>query len=528
MTKFETVGRKAEQAERWGERRWRWLAGGLSLMHLACALVLAERKLLWNDELYTYYIATQPTLHDLRQALLTGAEQIPWTFHLMTRAVLELVGMGPISIRTPQILGFLVMMWSLRGFVARGTSSFYGLIAMAFPLLTDAYRYAYEARPYGVMLGLAGLALISWQAAARGESRRLSLVMLTLSLAASLATHYYAILIFFALGTGELVRTWTQKRVDPAVWGAFTLAGIIPLLAFSEFMVQAANYSTAFWAQLHPSGVPSFYREMLAPASFPIAATLFVGLLYSTYAPHVATGGDRKLVPAHEVAAAIAFAALPLVAYVIALLVTKAFLSRYCVAAVIGLSVLPALGLYCLPRGRALMGVTFLAAVCCWFPLQQYRTLKALADQASSRFASIALLEKRASGGLPIVASEPHVFMSLAHYAPPMIRARLIYLSDPEASLRHLGHNSVDRGMLDLVGPWFHLPVEEFDSYVRANTRFWMYGNLGWLTWLGDELQDDGARIELKAMNGAELLFFVTLPHAGSSAGAGRKSNAGD
>jgi hypothetical protein len=386
---------------------------------------------------------------------------------------------------------------------------------------------AYEARPYGVMLGLAGLALVSWQTATRGESRRLSLVMLTLSLAASLATHYYAVLIFLALGTGELVRTWTQRRLDPAVWGAFTLAGIIPLLAFRDFIVQAANYSTAFWAQLRPSGVPNFYLGMLAPASFPIGVTLFGGLLYSTYAlPHVPTAGDRRSIPAHEVAAAIAFAALPLVAYAIAVLLTKAFVSRYCVAAMIGLSVLPAYGLYYLPRGRALMGVTFLAAACAWFALHQYRALEGLADQASSRFASIALLDNKASGGLPIVASEPHIFMSLAYYAPPGIKNRLIYLSDPDASLRHLGHNSVDRGMLDLVGPWFHLPIEKFDSYVLRNTRFWMYGNLGWLTWLDNELQDDGARLELKARNGDELLFLVTLPDTGS-AGAGRKANAG-
>jgi hypothetical protein len=65
------------------------------------------------------------------------------------------------------------------------------------------------------------------------------------------------------------------------------------------------------------------------------------------------------------------------------------------------------------------------------------------------------------------------------------------------------------------------------DSYVRANPRFWMYGNLGWLTWLRDELQDDGARMELKGMNGDELLFFVTLPPVDST-GARRKNDGGD
>jgi hypothetical protein len=45
---------------------------------------------------------------------------------------------------------------------------------MLFPLITNAYPYAYEARPYGLLLGFCGLSLLCWQSAAEGQSRLLS------------------------------------------------------------------------------------------------------------------------------------------------------------------------------------------------------------------------------------------------------------------------------------------------------------------------------------------------------------------
>ncbi len=123
--------------------------------------------------------------------------------------------------------------------------------------------------------------------------------------------------------------------------------------------------------------------------------------------------------------------------------------------------------------------------------------------------AAVKLLQSESEGGLPIVASDPHTFIQLAHYAPPEISSRLVYLADPQASLRRLGHNSVERGMVDLLKPWFKLNVTDYQSYVASRPRFLVYGNLGFLSWIMPELKEDGMRIELRGRSDNNFLFSV-------------------
>src|SRR6516225_11371469 len=67
---------------------------------LAGTLVIAARRPLWSDELYTYYIATLPSFSDIWSALVTGHEQVP------------------AGIRLPALLGCLVMSLALFKFVS--------------------------------------------------------------------------------------------------------------------------------------------------------------------------------------------------------------------------------------------------------------------------------------------------------------------------------------------------------------------------------------------------------------------------
>ena len=53
------------------ERKAVIIAGGLSIVYWAVKCALAARKLMWNDELYTYYIAHLPTMGDVWAALMS-------------------------------------------------------------------------------------------------------------------------------------------------------------------------------------------------------------------------------------------------------------------------------------------------------------------------------------------------------------------------------------------------------------------------------------------------------------------------
>src|SRR5262249_12067344 len=147
--------------------------------------------------------------------------------------------------------GFWIFCLCLFRFVSLRSNALPGFIAMAVPLLTGAYSYAYEARAYGIVLGCCGLSLISWQEAApRTSGRFWPLLGLSTSLAVALATHSFAFLIFIPLAIGELTRFARTRRVDapllfclcaPAVTGFITLPLLQAVKRFGGGVTWAAS-----------------------------------------------------------------------------------------------------------------------------------------------------------------------------------------------------------------------------------------------------------------------------------------------
>lgn len=479
---------------------------------------------MWNDELFTFYTSRLASISDIWSALLTGADQIPPFFHLLTRTSFSLFGINHLSVRLPEILGFWIMSLCLFHFVSKRSSALYGFAAMLFPLATAAYDYAYEARPYGLLLGLSALSLVCWQSAAEGRRRKLSLIVLTVSLAAALSSHYYAVLIFFPLAVGEVVRSLARRRVDLAVWMAFGLA-TSSLLVFLPLIESSKSYSAHFWSPPRWISVPGFYYFLLGPAVLPLAAALIVSVLpppsdvnHSIRRNH----GTSFMIPLHEIAAVFGFVAIPVVALIVAELVTGAFTYRYALPAVIGFSILFAFAARTMMNGRSIVGATFVISLCVGFVFVAVRNFQSLNATSLNQIKTYEFLRSNGESKLPIVASDLHTFMLLAYYAPRDISSRLVYLADPQASLRYLGHTVVDQGILDLK-PWFRLNVEQYRPYVASQQRFLLYtrvrGDRSWvgcfwgmpwdLNWLLYELERDNMQIELRARNQDDLLFLV-------------------
>jgi len=131
----------------------------ISILYFAVTLGLAHVKPLWNDELFTYYIARRPGMRGVWDALLTGAEQLPPLFYAITKASAGIFGYTHTGLRLPEILGFWLMSASLYAIARRFASAPYAILAAVFPLITGAFDYAYEARTYGLVLGFCGVAL---------------------------------------------------------------------------------------------------------------------------------------------------------------------------------------------------------------------------------------------------------------------------------------------------------------------------------------------------------------------------------
>lgn len=493
------------------DRRKLWFLIGFSLIYLMSTLVLASRKLLWNDELFTFYISRLPSVPAIWSALMTGADQISPFFYLITRGSFFLLGVNHVSVRLPEIVGVWIMILCLFRFVSKRSSALDGFVAMLFPLVTTAYDYAYEARPYGLVLGFCGLALVCWQSAADGYNRKISLIGLAMSCAAALSSHYYGVLIFFPLLVGEVVRSISARRLDFPIWVAFGFA-LLPLFVFMPLIEQARTYSVNFWAQPHWGSIPEFYYFLLIPALAPIVAVLMLAAGYSMTSSSGVAKYHQGLPPKlllHEVAAAFGFIAIPFVAVALALLVTGAFTYRYALPAVIGFSILLPFATARLLDGRAVSAVALMIALSGGFMMLNARSFQAATSVSLDQSKAYSFLGSNGEANLPIVISDAHTFMMLTYYAPRDIGSRLVYLVDPESALRHLGHTTVDRGLLDLksvVG----LNIEKYQDYIASRERFLVYGPIRHPNWLLFELTAPDRLVELKGRNGDSLLFLVS------------------
>ena len=509
---LERLDHLAEVIKEQCEIRKLWLLCGFSVVYWISTCLLALRKLIWNDELFTLYTSRLPKISDIWASLLTGADQISPLFPLITRASFSLFGVNSLSVRLPEVLGFWVMSLCLFHFVCKRSSALHGCAAMLLPLVTAAYEYAYEARPYGVVLGFSGLSLVFWQSAADGHYRKISLIGLALALAAAVSAHYYAILLFVPLALGELACSISRRRLHLGVWVAFGSA-LLPLLLFLPLLESAAGYSGAFWARPNWRSLPEFYYFLLTPALLPLVSVLLFSAIYAV--PDVAgdnlrTGEPRRTPPFYEIIAAFGFVGIPVVAVVLGIFVTHAFTYRYALPAVAGFGILFAFAAYGMLHGRAIIGVLLVIALCGGFMMLVVHRLGNMTAAAQELAETYRFLQSPNETTLPIVAADLHTFMRLKYYAPQGVGSRLVYLADPKASLKYLGYDTVDRGILDLE-PWFRLNVREYGPYVMSQRRFFVYGQPGFLNWLFYELPKANVRIELKARNGDNLLFLVSV-----------------
>jgi len=169
--------------------------------------------------------------------------------------------------RLPSIVAFWIMSLCLYAFLRRRLPFSFAIAGMLFPLLTSAARFSYEARPYGLVLGLAGVALVCWQAAADGRKRPVALPGLAASLAAALCCHPLAVTLALPFLAGEVTRSIQRRRLDVLMWCAFAAA--TPPLWILWKLKSAAHAASFAQNVVHPLYTAGLtYFLILLPRSF--------------------------------------------------------------------------------------------------------------------------------------------------------------------------------------------------------------------------------------------------------------------
>jgi hypothetical protein len=483
-----------------------WLIASFSVIFLSLALLNAAWKPLWSDELFTFHIANLPTLDGTIGALSDGTDTLPPLFYVVTRASMRVFGANEIAVRLPAIFGFWLMCFCLF-FIARKWSTPWGsAVAMLFPCITGAYEYAFEARPYGMVLGFSSLAFLCWQRA--GERPRwLFIAGLGASLAVAVTNHYYAVLLWGAISIGELTRTWLRKRIDWAIWAALG-AGALPLVFCLPFIRASKEYVATFWAKPDLAQVYLTYRILLMPALWGICG-LFI--LVACFRPAEA----RKLYSTvlDQLAAAGTFAVFPVVGVLLGMLVTGIYTPRYTLTSVIGLAFLASylvnqsVRRNYLPLAAFVMFGAFLMQAALIMALHGQEHGWALSPGLSGD--QRAILRSLPGGNEPIAVASPHMFLELAQYAPPGVASRLHYLVNRKHAVEFTRTDSADLNLSRLTR-WVPVRAVNYDEFIRSHPNFLVWDDSeAQPAWTVQKLTSDGAELDLRARANNNLLFEV-------------------
>lgn len=306
----------------------RWsLAGALLLAayFLVTSIYISCHRLFWYDEIFTTLTTRMPDWQTIWRAL-ADSDPLPFGYFVVARVFDKLFGPSEIGIRLPSALAMVAGMLLTYDGVRRVTDRLHGLIAMA--VLTCSYLtyYGYEGRSYGLYFLFAAAALWVWIG-------KRSAILLAAVFFFGVTIHYYLVLCLVPLAAEEAYnwRPWRRPsaRIIGGVLGA--LAGLAVLLP--QILAARRVWGADFWAA--PSGrhVPFVFTGFFPAGLFLLAmATLWVVL------------NDRsETVAVRPVLAAERTGwfslAIPVAGYVLAKLITHAYVDRYLIGLLPGVAV---------------------------------------------------------------------------------------------------------------------------------------------------------------------------------------------
>lgn len=450
MSKVTTEGSRVR-----GRDNARFGALLIVLLTAVIAIAWSHVKLLSQDEIFVLQTDSVSSVRELIHIQRHYPISLdPLVFHLLAHGCTKLFGPTALALRLPSIAGFLLMQVCIFFATRRIAGSRAALIAMAFPAMTASLFYAPEARPYGLLLGFYALALVAWQSATRGgKNRTRSLIVLALSVALTLNTHYFGILILIPLCLAEVARTFQRRRLDVPVIAAIVvgIAGIVFALPFQKAAGEfRKHYYNAGAISLR--AITQAYRSLFVNyTTQPMAIQRLEAILLVVLAIALIVLSVRRLrtltVPRPELVFLLALAALPLFGVLLAIFVTHSIEVRYVLSAMIAIAIFFAIAVE--PWLDAWLSSTALVALLV-FGILLAGALRIRDEQAKTK-EQFALLEFPAALKAQLLAlPDSHLYIQdmghfevASYYEPDQeIRSRIALLYSHEDELRYDLHDT--------------------------------------------------------------------------------------
>lgn len=492
----------------------KWLLAAVIIYAAVRGLCEAAIKPLWFDELCTWVIVRQGSFSAMWRALARGVDGQPPTYYLIERLASLLTKNEHVSFRIPSILGFSCVIFCLYSFIRKKSGDTVALACVMIPLFTVLFDlYSVEARPYSLMLASISIALVCYQHAP--SVRWMILLGLSFALAESL--HYYSVISLIPFVAAEAVFAISWRRIRWSVWLAFSCA-LLPLFFFWPLLSQFRDYYSAhFWAKPTLEVAESSYGYFLNTNSAWGLILLAAALLavMGTLLVRRKEGARPRADLSNEAVLIVGFLALPLIGFVIIQFAHGGLTPRYVIPTVIGF---PLAAAYVLPRvKRNSFGLLALLIVFSVFAIQEKRFWSSYNPHFISPADSVeALVASAGHSDLPVVISEPHIFLQMAHYASPEWNQRFVFLVDPPQALLYTGNNSDDLTM-QRMRDFIPLRVYDFDKFAVDQTSFLLYSSNAGLNpdWWGARLFRSGYLFKMVAQGDFyHRVFLVTKKNA--------------
>jgi len=474
-----------------------WLAA-----FLAAVIPFATRPL-WFDELFTYYEATAPDLHQA-YARLIHTEANPPLEYLLVRGSIALFGDSPLAVRIPSVAGFLCASLVLFAVVRKRLGTVYGLTAVGFLWSTGFVYYAAEARSYALLLAFFSIAMACWLKAVGKGKMSWAHGGLSASLAGMLLSHCFAGASIGAFILGQVVHDVRARRADRWSW----IALMLPLPAVALYLPLIRNVKSIIF----PPAFQASWRSLADAYWTPFGPVLVLLLIVLLFLPRQPGGVTIRELATPDEMAFVAGTLLVHVPIVLALMRAKvAFWPRYGIVSALGVSLLLTF-LIAYKSNRApwagvLAAVLLLGNFCA-----VHHILGEKPERLSTAYREIL-------PDLPFVAASGLTFMEMDHREPAGFVSRLHYLTDREAATRY-AHATIFE-TFPVLRQWLPIraTVEPYREFVVRHGCFLVIATPGYPEdWLLDKLKDDGAELRLleREVTGYKDrdLFLVSLKGA--------------
>ena len=459
------------------------------------------------DELLEISAANAPTSNQVLSFLASGVDFNPPLSHFAIRGSTSLLGNTELAMRLPAFLGVVALLICLYIFVSQRLSRSLGIVAMLLILCLPVRDYAIQARPYGMVLGFSGLALVLYRYAIPPRHSVFAMLGLAICTAALVASHYYAILVVGVLFAAELFRIWLSKRVDWVLLACFAVPPAIVLFLLRDAVKQQRQVLTHYFARGNLLSFDHGYDVFdMDPLVYCVALVLIAGILAlrSGSAERPALAGAQ---PPHELVLAIGLLLLPVIGALFTQFVTHAYVPRYFLPASLGLAICLCYVASIFSRSIPGLTVILLLSLSLGFG-------KALMQEVSRPPEALPQIGALIAEQTPLLFDTPGTYAQVYHYFPSL-RDNLWVIADPSASLRYRNYDTDDRIMLALAKNGGAQTIS-LSSAARKWPHFRLIPRSADYIWALKCVLEAGSEVKVAHPFGSSnFIFDVTVPATG-------------